>query len=226
MYRLTPKQCQAVLILNNHKCQMEQNNHTIEVAGAPVEKIRTKLKFIKSDVNGTFISFVSQNPVNNVVCGVRQDSPYPKKIVIIDREIANSIIVNVLYDCVLIPMTKVPNEKTGEDYSPGYIAIEANPVQFKATVTTNYEFGKKYSVEVKFGNKTIRFDPFTGKKESVKSLAACRAVLEKRYDLRNLMDVIADFDKAATSLIETLKQDMRKIHNQRKYGKAKRGYRR
>lgn len=205
---------------------MEQDKNKIEPTGAGVEKIRTKLKFIKSEKNGALISFVSQNPVNNVVCGVRQDSPYPKKIVIIDREIANNILVNVLYDCVLIPMTKVLNEKTGENHIPGYIAIEANPVQFKATVTTKYIRGIKYNVEVTFGNKVIRFDPFKGQKESVKSLPACRAILEKRYDVKDLMEVVEDFETAAISLMELMKQDMRQIHNKKNHNeKAGRGNR-
>ena len=205
---------------------MEQDTNKIESTGAGVEKIRTKLKFIKSEKNGALISFVSQNPVNDVVCGVRQDSPYPKKIVIIDREIANNILVNVLYDCVLIPMTKVLNEKTGENHIPGYIAIEANPVQFKATVTTKYIRGIKYNVEVTFGNKVIRFDPFKGQKESVKSLPACRAILEKRYDVKDLMEVVEDFETAAISLMELMKQDMRQIHNKKNHNeKAGRGNR-
>ncbi len=180
---------------------------------ACVEKIHTKLKFIKSDKNGALISFVSQNPVNNVVCGVRQDSQYPKKIVIIDKNLASNILINVLYDCVLIPMSMTKNEKTGEGHVPGYIAIEANPVQFKATVVTKYIRGAKYQVEVSFGNKTIRFDPFKGHKESVKSLPACLSVLEKRCDVKDLMEVVASFTSAATELYEQLKQDMREIHN-------------
>lgn len=204
---------------------MEQDTNKIESTGAGVEKIRTKLKFIKSEKNGALISFVSQNPVNNVVCGVRQDSPYPKKIVIIDREMANNILVNILYDCVLIPMTPTLNEKTGENHIPGYIAIEANPVQFKATVTTKYIRGIKYMVEVSFGNKVIRFDPFKGQKESVKSLPACRAVLEKRYDVKDLMDTVESFEEAALNLLDLLKEDMRQIHNKRKYEKAGRGHR-
>lgn len=204
---------------------MEQDTNKIESTGAGVEKIRTKLKFIKSEKNGALISFVSQNPVNNVVCGVRQDSPYPKKIVIIDREMANNILVNILYDCVLIPMTQVLNEKTGENHIPGYIAIEANPVQFKATVTTKYIRGIKYMVEVSFGNKIIRFDPFKGQKESVKSLPACRAVLEKRYDVKDLMDTVENFETAALNLLDLLKEDMRQIHNKRKYEKTGRGHR-
>lgn len=197
---------------------MEQDTNKIEQTGAGVEKIRTKLKFIKSEKNGALISFVSQNPVTDIVCGVRQDSPYPKKIVIIDREMAHNILVNVLYDCVLIPMTPVFNEKTGEkNHIPGYIAIEANPVQFKATVTTKYIRGIKYNVEVSFGNKVIRFDPFRGQKESLKSLPACRAILEKRCDVKDLMEVVEDFEVAALNLLELMKQDMRQIHNKRNH---------
>lgn len=193
---------------------------------AQVEKIRTKLKFIKSERNGALISFVSQNPVNNIVCGVRQDSPYPKKIVIIDRDIAKDILVNALYDCTIIPMSPVLNEKTGENFIPGYIAIEAEPVQFKAIVCTNYIRGVKYNVTVAFGNKTICFDPFKGQKESVKSLPACMAVLEKRCDVKDLLDVIRDFELAAIDLLELMKQDMRQIHNTKKSANGKTTYRR
>lgn len=195
---------------------MVQDTNNAETVGKATEKIRTKLKFIKSERNGALISFISQNPVNKVVCGVRQDSPYPKKIVIIDREIAHNLIVDMLYDCVLIPMTAVQNPKTGEMHIPGYIAIEATPVQFKATVTTKYIRGVKYNVEVSFGNKVIRFDPFRGIKETTKSLNACRAVLEKRCDVRDIMDVVDDFNTAASNLLALMKRDMVDIHNKRK----------
>lgn len=198
---------------------MEQDTNKIESNGSGVEKVYTKLKFIKSDKNGAFISFVSQNPVNGIVCGVRQDSPYPKKIVIIDKELANSLLLNVLYDCVLIPMasTKTIINKEGEEepFIPGYIAIEATPVQFKAIVSTKYVRGSKYQVEVCFGNKIILFDPFRGQKETVKSLPACLAVLEKRCDVKDIMYVVESFTTAANELLEVLKQDMREIHNKK-----------
>lgn len=208
---------------------MEQDTNKIESNGAGVEKVHTKLKFIKSDKNGAFISFVSQNPVNGIVCGVRQDSPYPKKIVIIDRKLANSLLLNVLYDCVLIPMTPIVKNagtENEETFIPGYIAIEATPVQFKATVTTKYVRGSKYQVEVCFGNKIIRFDPFRGQKETVKSLPACLAVLEKRCDVRDIMYVVESFNSAANELVELMKQDMREIHNKKgKHEKTGRGNR-
>ena len=173
---------------------MEQDTNKIEPNGSIVEKIQTKLKFIKSERNGALISFVSQNPVNNVVCGVRQDSPYPKKIVIIDRELSNNVLVNVLYDCVLIPMTPIikhAGTEKEETFIPGYIAIEANPVQI------------------------IRFDPFKGQKESVKSLPACLSILEKRCDVKDLLDIVECFTSAANELLAQMKQDMREIHNKK-----------
>lgn len=197
---------------------MEQDTNKIETNGAGVKKIRTKLKFIKSEKNGAFISFISKNPVNGVVCGVRQDSPYPKKIVIIDKDLANYVFANVLYDCVLIPMMPViknAGTEKEEAFIPGYIAIEATPVQFRATVTTKYVRDSMYQVEVSFGNKVIRFDPFRGKKESVKSLPACLAVLEKRCDVQDLMYIVESFNEAAIELVGQLKQDMREIHNKR-----------
>lgn len=194
---------------------MEQTEYNPEAIGAKQAKICTKLKFIKSERNGTFISFISQNPVNGVVCGVRQDSPYPKKIVIIDREIAKEILVNVLYECVLIPMNPVLNSKTDTEYIPGYIAIKAVPIQFKATINTNYIPGIKYNVEVCFGNKVIRFDPFKGRKESLKSLPACRAILEKRCDVKDLLEVVEAFEFAANNLLELMKKDMRKFNNRK-----------
>lgn len=204
---------------------MEKETDIIENVRAEVPRFTTKLKFIKSARNSALISFVSQNTATGVLCGVRQDSLYPKKIVIIDRALAHKIIVNVLYDCVLIPMGKVFNKNTGELYVPGYIAIDATPVQFKATVATNYLKGVEYSVEVSFGNKVVRYDPFKGKKESVKSLAACKAVLEKRCDVRDLEEVLQDFEYAAMSIEELLREDMRYINSRPRYGYTGQRYR-
>ena len=105
--------------------------------------------------------------------------------------------MNALYDCALIPMSD----------KNGYVVVEAEPVQFKATVNSTYIKGNIYLVEVKFGNKTIRFDPFNGKKESVKNLAACKAVLEKRVDVKDIMQVVEDFEKAANTILSLLNND-------------------
>lgn len=160
-------------------------------------RVYTKLKFVKSEVSGAPVSFVSQNPKTGRICGVRQDSPYPKKICIVDKVLSSQIMMNALYDCALIPMSD----------KNGYVVVEAEPVQFKATVNSTYIKGNIYLVEVKFGNKTIRFDPFNGKKESVKNLAACKAVLEKRVDVKDIMQVVEDFEKAANTILSLLNND-------------------
>jgi hypothetical protein len=160
-------------------------------------RVYTKLKFVKSDVSGATVSFVSQNPKTGRICGVRQDSSYPKKICMVDKAIAGQIIMNALYDCTLIPMTD----------KNGYVVISAEPVQFKATVETTYIKNNVYLVEVKFGNKVIRFDPFNGRKESVKSFQACKAVLEKRIDVKDIIQVVDDFEKAAEKVMTLMEMD-------------------
>lgn len=170
-----------------------------------VTKIRTKLKFIKSDKTDAYISFVSQNPKTGRYCGVRQDSPYPKKVCVLDKKLMCEILTNVLYDVVLIPMS----EKNG------YVVIEATPCEFKATVETTYVPKIAYKVEVKFGNKNIVFDPFDGKKESVRNLASCRSVLEKRVDIKNITQVVEDFEHAANQILNKMFSDgqARKLYN-------------
>ena len=170
---------------------------TTEEKQSKCSRTYTKLKFIRSEVSGAPVSFVSQNPKTGRICGVRQESEYPKKICIVDKLLAPQIIMNALYDCTLIPM----------DERNGYVVIVAEPVQFKANVTSTYIKNNIYLVEVKFGNKTIRFDPFNGKKESVKSLAACKSVLEKRIDVKDLMQVVEDFERAANNILRLLDKD-------------------
>lgn len=167
---------------------------------AKSNRVYTKLKFIKSEQTGSVISFVSQNPKTGRICGVRADSEYPKKICIVDKLLANDILMNVLYDCTLIPMSD----------RNGYVVIAAEPVQFNATIETTYIKGNIYLVEVKFGNKTLRFDPYNGKKESIRSLSAFRAVLEKRVDVKNIIQVVEDFEKAANKIILLLNTDQLK----------------
>lgn len=160
-------------------------------------KVRTKLKFVKSDQTGAIVSFVSQNPKTGRICGVRQDSPYPKKIVLLDKNLTSYVLLNTLYDVVLIPMSE----------RNGYVAIEITPVQFKATISTTYVRKCIYKVEVSFGNKVITFDPFDGKKESIRNLAACRSVLEKRVDIMDINQVVEDFQAAASSLLRQMDAD-------------------
>lgn len=165
-------------------------------------RVFTKLKFVRSEETGALISFVSQNPKTNRICGVRQDSPYPKKVCIIDKLLAGQIFSNVLYDCTLIPMAT----KSDGSFS-GYVVVAAEPTQFKAQVITKYDKNRTYQVEVRFGNKVILFDPYTGKKPSVRNLTECLAVLEKRMDVVNLLQVIEDFKNASNEILALMEAD-------------------
>lgn len=161
------------------------------------KRIYTKLKFVKSDKTGAYVSFVSQNSKTGRVCGVRQDSQYPKKICLLDKDLARDVLPNVLYDATLIPMA----EKNG------YVAIEITPVQFKATVETTYIPKAVYVVEVKFGNKVIVFDPMNGKKESCKTINGCKGIIEKRVDILDVTQVVDDFMEAATNILKRYERD-------------------
>ena len=160
-------------------------------------KVQTKLKFVKSEKTGAIVSFVSQNPKTGRICGVRQDSQYPKKICILDKKLVSEVLLNVLYDVTMIPMT----EKNG------YVVIEMTPVEFKATISTTYVKKAIYRVEVKFGNKTIVFDPMDGKKDTIRTLKGCLSVLEKRVDIKDITQVVADFQESANKLLNYMRAD-------------------
>lgn len=170
---------------------------SIETERQKGSRIYTKLKFIRSDVSGSPVSFVSKHLDTGRIYGVRQDSKYPKKVCIVDKAIADQIMLNALYNCTLVPMT----EKNG------YVVISAEPVQFRAKINSTYIKGNVYVVEVKFGNKTIRFDPFCGRKESVKNLKECKRVLERRIDIKNVMQVAEDFERAAIAMVRIMEND-------------------
>lgn len=160
-------------------------------------RVYTKLKFIKSSKTDAVISFVSQNPQTGRICGVREDSKYPKKICVVDKSLSNDILLNVLYDCTLIPMAE----------SNGYVVIAAEPCQFKARIETTYVPKAIYVVEVKFGNKTIRFDPKDGRKESIRSLQACKDVLAKRVDVKDICEVLESFESTAKKILNLMETD-------------------
>lgn len=163
----------------------------------PEGTVFTKIKFTKSERTGQPIGFVSQNPVNKRINGVREDSKFPKSVCIVDAKIAPEIILGVLYQVAIVPMHN----------KSGYIAIEAEPYQFTATIEVCYVPKACYIVEVKFGNQVIRFDPKDGKKDSMRTLSGCRALLEKRLDIANVIEVVDQFTAAANDIITKLRRD-------------------
>lgn len=163
----------------------------------PEGTVFTRVKFTKSEKTGLPIGFVSQNPVNKRIKGVREDCKFPKSVVIVDAKLAPEIMLDVLYKVAIVPMRN----------KHGYITIEAEPHQFKATIDMCYVKKAVYVVEVKFGNQVIRFDPKDGKKDSMRTLSGCRALLEKRLDIANIVEVVEEFTAAATDIISKLRRD-------------------
>jgi hypothetical protein len=159
--------------------------------------IHTMLKFVKSEINDSYISFVSVDTITGRVKGVRKDSPYNKLIVVLDRSLQDKVIKNVLYEVTLIRMSS----------KNGYIAIEINPKKFKATIETTYVPKSIYNVDVKFGNKIIRYNPFEGVKNTVRDIESCVDVIKQRQDIANISYVVKDFIEAAKALDEKMKRD-------------------
>lgn len=173
-----------------------------------MEKIKTKLKFSKSDRTGSWVGFVSVNTKNGYIKGVREDAEEPKKVCIASHELAPLIEANVLYDCQLIPM---------KDKKAGYIVVAAEPHAFEAKINTTVIKNAVYMVEVKFGNKTIKFDPMDGRKDSVRSISGVLNVLKYRKDIKNLLQVLEDFENAANIVLTQYKNDCNDVARRRMF---------
>ena len=82
-----------------------------------MDKIKTKLKFIKSDRTESWVGFVSINTKTGYIKGVREDAKGPKKVCIVTHELEPIIEPNVLYDVQMVPMKneKADLLRTAED---------------------------------------------------------------------------------------------------------------
>lgn len=164
----------------------------------PEGTVFTMLKFELSEKdNKTYIGFVSQDTKTGEYYGRRANDKYPKKICIVDAALNFMIIPGVLYRCTLVPMKE----------KKGFIVIEATPYQFKATIKTSYIPRCLYQIEVKFGQKTLIFDPKDGRKESVRTVSGFVKELSKRLDIENISDVIRDFEYSASELMSQFAND-------------------
>lgn len=158
--------------------------------------VSTKIKFERSHT-GALAGYISRNNSDGRILGVRRDSPYPKKICLLDPSLANYVMEDVLYDVKMIPMhTK-----------KGYIVVEATPTLFPARIEVTYVPKAIYRIEVKFGNQTILYDPHEGKKESVKSMSACMELLSKCLNIKNLDTLLLDFQQSAWDLLDKYRYD-------------------
>lgn len=162
------------------------------------ELIRTKIKFTRSEKDGiTLVGYVSENE-NNFYYGCREDSPVKKKVVIPDSVIAEGMVENTLYDCTLKPM------RNGK----GFIAVKAEICLFPATVEFSIA-NNRYKASVRFGNKTIVYDPQYGRDDSVKTVEGALGILERRNDIRDKQKVVDSFLQAA-NIVSTLYKEYRR----------------
>jgi hypothetical protein len=163
-----------------------------------MDKIKTKLKFVRSDRTGSWVGFVSINTKNGYIKGVREDAEGPKKVCVVTHEIEDIIEPGVLYDVELVPM---------KNRNAGYVVTKAEPHMFEAHITSTVIRNAVYLVEVKFGNKTIIFDPLDGRSDSVRTIEGVINALQYRKDIKNLLQVLEDFRHIAGNVMKAFNND-------------------
>ncbi len=163
-----------------------------------MQKIKTKLKFVKSERSGAWVGFVSKNPKNGRIFGVREDDKRLKQVCVASYECTPFIEAGVLYDVEMVPM-KAANS--------GFVVVSASPHAFEAKVESTIIKNVVYKVEVKFGNKTILYDPKDGNHDSVRCLEKCADVLRVRKDIKDLIIVLDDFYRAAQIVLANYEND-------------------
>lgn len=146
--------------------------------------IKTNIKFYKGldNVENRLYGFVTKT--NGSWKGCREEEPR-KKIVFVDTSLADSIIPNALYRCVLTPMNS----------REGFIATSATSIKFKATILSTCR-REVFVVRVKFGNKTLIYDPSSDERRK-RDIQAIADNLRNRHDLENAQAVAEDFVSTA-----------------------------
>ena len=140
-----------------------------------------KLKFQHSSKTNALVAFVSYDEQSKRYYGVQETAQCGKKVCVLSFPLKDSVRAGVLYDCSLNPM------QSGK----GYVIVRATPQQYKATIETCYIKNNTYSIQIKFGYKVLKFDPFSSGKQSV-------------YDLQQ---VCKDFESSAHVLLRLIEQD-------------------
>lgn len=158
---------------------------------------QTQLKFAPSEKTGELIGFVSRHSKTKQLRGVREDSPYKKKICVLSEDLKGKVLPNILYTVELKAM------HTGS----GFVVVAATPVLFKAIIETQVIPQKIYRATINFGNKVVYFDPLGGKSHSSRTIAGVVSLLRHRTDIEDQNDVIEQFKIEAAKLIRQMIDD-------------------
>lgn len=158
---------------------------------------QTQLKFASSERTGELIGFVSRHSKTKQLRGVRENSPYKKKICVLSEDLKGKIVPNVLYAVELKAMHS----------GNGFVVVAATPVLFKAIIETLLSPKETYKVTINFGNKTIYFDPLKGKTHSSRTVAGVVALLRQRIDIEDQEEVIERFKIEAQKLLQKMADD-------------------
>lgn len=158
---------------------------------------RTQLKFATSERTGEIIGFVSRHSKTKQLRGVREDSPYKKKICVLAEDLKGKVKPNILYSVELKAMHS----------GNGFVVVAATPLLFQATINTVVIPRETYRITVNFGNKTVYFDPLQGKTYSSRTVAGVVSLLERRIDIENLEGVINGFKAATAKLLQRMADD-------------------
>lgn len=149
--------------------------------------LKTCLKFHQREGSRNMVSFVTQAS-NKAWRGCKENSPEPKRVVVLGNVPSAFVKEGVLYKCVLVPMRS----------GAGFVATSATPMKFNATLSAK-GIGAEARIDVSFGNCTITYQP--GSKDP--KLNNRNTVLEriaKRNDIRNIEETISDFMEAADNM--------------------------
>ncbi len=160
----------------------------------------TQLKFAESEETGELIGFVSRRSKTQKLIGVHEDSPFGKKICVLSEELKKApvpIVKNKLYIVEMKPMHN----------GCGYVVVSAKPKLFPAQIETFIVPKSIYKVTVRFGNKTVYFDPKDGNRSSSRTLTGVINLLREREDIQDVELVIGDLSRQAAALVRRMEDD-------------------
>ena len=155
---------------------------------------RTQIKFALSKGGGEIIGFVSRNSKTKKLKGVRENSTYGKKIVVLSEDLKGKISPNLLYEVELKEMHN----------GNGFVAISAKLVKFPASFETTIEMREAYQIRILFGNKTIYFDPMNGRSPSSRTIQGVVGVLKCRQDIEDIDNVLLEFRAKSQQLVKIM----------------------